>query len=181
MAFPSLSSVLMRTTPSTGNTKILTSPISPVLAFLTIASTTLETSSSRTTSSSFSFGIKSTPYFPARHYSGIFFCIPLYLLILFSHFISSKECGNRLPYTHYIILILPLSIHLTAYSGILSVSRKVYHSPFSAIISQLFVFTHVCRIFKKSFTADVESSIAFFPVFLIDFTVAELHIKNVNN
>src|SRR4030042_869367 len=66
-AFSPSSPVLTRTASSTGRTKILPSPISPVRAALVIAFSVLDTSSSSTTTSTLILGNKSTLYSPTRH------------------------------------------------------------------------------------------------------------------
>jgi hypothetical protein len=56
----------MRMTSSTGTTKIFPSPMRPVFAARSIASTTRPTSESATTTSTFTFGRKSTTYSAPR-------------------------------------------------------------------------------------------------------------------
>ena len=68
-AASSVSPVRMRTTCSTEVTKILPSPILPVLAALTMASMQRSTSSSLTTTSTFTLGRKSTTYSAPRYSS----------------------------------------------------------------------------------------------------------------
>src|SRR5262245_24309282 len=75
-AASSVSPVRMRTTCSTAVTKILPSPILPVLAALTTASMQRSTSLSLTTTSIFTFGRKSTTYSAPRYSSVCPFCRP---------------------------------------------------------------------------------------------------------
>jgi hypothetical protein len=66
----------MRTTSSIDTTKILPSPIRPVLAARSITSTTFATSASETTTSTFTLGRKSTTYSAPRYSSVCPFCRP---------------------------------------------------------------------------------------------------------
>src|SRR5882757_4542245 len=66
----------MRTTFSRSNTKILPSPILPVLAAFSIASSTRSSISSLIAASTFTFGRKSTTYSAPRYSSVWPFCLP---------------------------------------------------------------------------------------------------------